>query len=138
MSVAEYSIRGQRCSIATVYIASPPPPLHMPCGEVSMHHVLNFFHHQTYQIKLHFSFLSDALSAKTDAHFSCPGTATHYSQCCFKADLRVGRQAVNTVLCKTCCFCCSSNDFSLSTHSLPIYMAMFTWKYLPMFGRCFH
>lgn len=43
VSIAEYSIRGQRCSIATVYIAPPPPPLHMPCGEVSMHHVLNFF-----------------------------------------------------------------------------------------------
>lgn len=53
--MAEYFSRGQCCSIPSVYIASPP--LHMPCVEVSMHHILNFFpHHQTYQIKLHFSF----------------------------------------------------------------------------------
>lgn len=142
--VSEISSEIQRCWVVCVPVGGNVVPLHLftlpphfphalRC-EVSLHHILIFPplffstpppdtpNKATFQF-----FLSDALSVKADAHFSCPGTATHYSQGCFKADLRFWPPSCeHRSLYMTCCFCLSSYDFSRSTHSSPIYMTMFT------------
>ncbi len=71
---AVYSIRGQRCSIATVYIAPPPTTPLCTCPAVNSACTISyiFFHHQTYQIKLHFSFSQRCLICKSRCSFFMP------------------------------------------------------------------